>query len=50
MVDDHMLNTKSVIDRNIKGNQICGLQLPSEPHWSTRLLPLTGRWQYKGIM
>ena len=21
-----------------------------EPHWSTRLLQLTGRWQYDGIM
>ena len=28
----------------------CGLQLPKEPHWSTRLLQLTGRWQYNGIM
>ena len=31
-------------------NQICGLQLPREPHRSTRLLQLTGRWQYDGIM
>ena len=29
---------------------ICGLQLPMEPHRSTRLLQLTGRWQYDGIM
>ena len=24
-------------------NKICSLQLPKEPHWSTRLLQLTGR-------
>ena len=29
---------------------ICGLQLPREPHRSTRLLQLTGRWQYNGII
>ena len=29
---------------------ICGLQLPREPHQSTRLLQLTGRWMYNGIM
>ena len=29
---------------------ICGLQLPGEPHRSTRLLHLTSRWQYDGIM
>ena len=28
----------------------CGLQLPREPHRSTRLLQLIGRWQYDGIM
>ena len=31
-------------------NFICGLQLPREPHRSTRLLQLTGRWQHDGIM
>ena len=31
-------------------NQICGLQLPGEPHRSTKLLQLAGRWQYDGIM
>ena len=29
---------------------ICGLQLPREPHRSTRLLQLTGSCQYGGIM
>ena len=29
---------------------ICGLQLPREPYRSTRLLKMTGRWQYDGIM
>ena len=33
-----------------KSYWICGLQLPREPHGSTRLLQLTGRWQYDGIM
>ena len=27
-------------------NLICGLQLPREPHQSTRLLQPTDRWQY----
>ena len=31
-------------------SKICGLQLAREPNWSTRLLQLTGRWQYDGIM
>ena len=29
---------------------ICGLQIPREPHRSTRVLQLTGRWQNGGIM
>ena len=34
----------------LSANIFCGLQLPGEPHRSTRLLQLTGRWQYDGIM
>ena len=30
-------------------NGIYGLQLPKEPHRSTRLMQLTGRWQHDGI-
>ena len=33
-----------------KKNQICGLQLPRERHRSNRLLQLTDRWQFNGIM
>ena len=29
--------------------KICGLQLPREPHRLTRLLQLTGRWQYDRV-
>ena len=29
---------------------ICSLLPPREPHWSTRLLKLTSRWQYEGKM
>ena len=34
----------------LKYSDICGLQLPMEPHRSTKLLQLTGRWQYDGIV
>ena len=34
--------------RELKKNEICGLQFPRESQRSTRLL--TGRWQYDGIM
>ena len=30
--------------------KICGVELPREPHRSTRVLQLTGRWKYDGIM
>ena len=30
----------------IKNNEICGLQLPREPHRPTRILHLTGRRDY----
>ena len=40
---------KKEISKYIK-IKICGLQLPSEPHRSTRLLQLTGRWQHDGMM
>ena len=31
-------------------NQICGLKLPREPYRSSRLMQLTGSWQYDGII
>ena len=31
-------------------NQACGLKLPRKPYRLTRLLQMTGRWQYKEIM
>ena len=36
MAADDVISIKKI-------NKICGLQLPGEPHWSTRLLQLTGR-------
>ena len=33
-----------------KKNRTCGLKLPREPNRSTRLLQLTGRGQYDGIL
>ena len=37
-------------NQNILDLKNYSLQLPREPHWSTRLLQLAGRWQYDGIM
>ena len=36
-------NNNNNNNNNNDNNKICGLQLPGEPHRSTRLLQLTGR-------
>ena len=45
-----IININAMLYFNYLNKKICGLQLPREPHGSTRLLQLTGRWQHDGIM
>ena len=46
----HVTPSKPILAKETIDYKICGLQLPRKPHWSTRLLQLTDRWQHDGIM
>ena len=50
LVSRFLIHTVQSFKHNILTSQICSLQLPRKPRRPTKLLQLTVRWQYDGIM